>query len=311
MNNAGGGSRRVDAVVTDHLDGHRSGVARFNELLAEGLGVPLLGIADPRLTGTGRPLVSLKFSELVPEEEAELEQLVEAGRTWEVFLHELSGGDLERRVIESAERVHCGNLEVMAAARGLSERVEAAWAPGLLQDDRRFRPAEVSVFSFGMAHKTRTDKFRRLRELLEASGASYVVYASAANHETASLRDTDLVFEEMHEIFPEELFFLGNLSDVAVVNLLREATFFAAFFDRGVRANNTSVASAMERGACVITNLDTHSPPELVHLDNVIDIDRCSELPSAPADLARIRLRALETGQDRSWERLIAQIGRA
>ena len=35
----------------------------------------------------------------------------------------------------------------------------------------------------------------------------------------------------MHEVFPS-LYFLGNLSDVAVYNQLREATFFAAFFPR-------------------------------------------------------------------------------
>ena len=69
----------------------------------------------------------------------------------------------------------------------------------------------------------------------------------------------------MHESFPS-LYFLGNLSDVAVYNQLRESTFFAAFFDRGVRANNTSVAAAMETGAVVITNLDELSPPEYVHM---------------------------------------------
>ena len=81
----------------------------------------------------------------------------------------------------------------------------------------------------------------------------------------------------MHEIFPTELFFLGNLSDVAVSNWLRATTFFAAFFDGGVRANNTSVSAALEQGAVVITNLDRYSPEEYVHLDNVIDIDSCEE----------------------------------
>ncbi len=61
-------------------------------------------------------------------------------------------------------------------------------------------------------------------------------------------------------MFPS-LYFLGNLSDVAVYNELRRATFFAAFFDGGVRANNTSVAAAMETGAVVITNLDQPRRP--------------------------------------------------
>jgi hypothetical protein len=66
-----------------------------------------------------------------------------------------------------------------------------------------------------MAHKVQTERFRRLRELLDASGLAYAVYVSAANHETSSLEDAEVVFREMHEVFPA-LYFLGNLSDVAV-----------------------------------------------------------------------------------------------
>ena len=34
----------IDAVVTHHRDSFRSGVGRFNELLGERLGVPVIGI---------------------------------------------------------------------------------------------------------------------------------------------------------------------------------------------------------------------------------------------------------------------------
>jgi hypothetical protein len=62
----------IDCVVTHHLDGFRSGVARFNELLAERLGVPLASLAD-RVVGTAAcPLLSFKFSELGPDAEAAL-----------------------------------------------------------------------------------------------------------------------------------------------------------------------------------------------------------------------------------------------
>ena len=111
----------------------------------------------------------------------------------------------------------------------------------------------------------------------------------------------------MHELFPS-LYFLGNLSDVAVYNRLRESTFFAAFFDRGVRANNTSVAAAMETGAVVITNLDELSPPEYVHGENVIDIERCDQLPTDPAVLDAMRARAVETAAKRGWDALVARM---
>lgn len=304
------GAARVDAIVTHHLDGYRSGVARFNELLAERLGVPVIGLHDVAGSRLTCPLLSFKVSELDSALEADLAELIRSRPwPWELFLHEYRDLELERALVVDAARVHCGSAEIEAAVRALNANVEAAWTPGLIRDQRTFRPSELSVFSFGMAHKIRTEMFGRLKELLDASGRSYSLYVSAANHETASLADAHVVFDEMQAIFPDSLYFLGNLSDVAVSNYLQAATFFAAFFPKGVRANNTSVASAMERGAVVVTNLDRHSPREFVHLDNLIDIERCEHLPSDPMELARIRLRAMETARDRSWDRLAARWG--
>ncbi|HZO61942.1 MAG TPA: hypothetical protein VFB35_03075 [Gaiellaceae bacterium] len=299
---------RVEAVVTHHRSGFRSGVARFNELLAERLGVPLRGLGEDG-PWWPRSLLSFKVSELGAAERAELASRLD-GWQGELFLHELAGDDLERGLIARAGRVHCGNLEIHAAVRGLTDRAEPAWAPGLLSDRREYGSPEITVFSFGMAHKIRTDMFGRLRELLDALGRPYEVYVSAANHETARLEDALDIVGEMQRLFPG-FFFLGNLSDVAVYNELRRATFFAAFFDRGVRANNTSVAAAMETGAVVVTNLDEHSPAEYVHLETVIDIGRCDALPTDPAVLDGIRARAVETAAGRGWDALVRQLGRA
>ena len=164
------------------------------------------------------------------------------------------------------------------------------------------------MFSFGMAHKIRTDLFQRLRELLESTGGTYAVYLSAANHETTQMRDAHLIFDELHEIFPSTLWFLGNLSDVGVYNYLRSSTFFATFFLGGVRANNGSVAAAMEKGAVVITNLDEHSPPEFVHMDNLIDIGQTADLPLDPETLAAISRRAQETARERGWDALVRRL---
>lgn len=300
----------LDAVVSHHLDGFRSGVARFNELLAQHLGVPLLSLFDPQVEELDCPLLSFKVSELGSAESGSLASTL-GTPPWiasEIFLHEFSGHELERRMTSSARTVHCGNLEIYEHVCDLNENVDVLWTPGLIVDDRTFEPAEVSVFSFGMAHKIKTDMFRRLRTLLVESERSYAVYVSAANHETASMRDAALVYADMHEIFPARLYFLGNLSDVAVFNYLQQTTFFAAFFSGGLRANNTSVSSAMERGAIVITNLDANSPPEFEHMDNLIDINRCDRLPSDPLVLKRLSLRAMETGRERSWDRLVERL---
>ena len=79
---------------------------------------------------------------------------------------------------------------------------------------------------------------------------------------------------------------MGYLSDTAVFNHLLDCTFLAAFFEKGLRANNTTVNAAMECGCAVITNLDEHSPAGLVHMKNVIDINACDRLPDARAEPA-------------------------
>jgi hypothetical protein len=303
---------RLDAVVTYHTDAFASGVVRFNEILAERLGVPLLHVLDPRLGSMERPLFSFKVSEVAPDRRGEIEATLDR-HEWrlELFLHDWSDLPLERMLLGAAQRVWCGNAEIAERLRHAHPCVEPAWTPGLLLDRRPYQPAEISVFSFGMAHKIRTDMFRRLRDLLEASGQSYSVYVSSANHETKSMSDAESVFEEMSRIFTRGLYFMGNLSDVAVYNHLRQTTFFAAFFAKGARANNTSLAAAMEQGCVIITNLDEFSPPELVHMDTVIEIDQASALPTDPMVLKRLSLRAMEVARERSWTALVDRIGTA
>ncbi len=297
-----------DAVVTHHTNPFRSGVARFNQLLAEGLGVPFATIEEAGRFAT--PLLSFKFDELGEREERRLTELAAEWEHHDVFLHTCSGLEVERRLVAGARRVLCGNRAIADLLADLDGDVETLWTPGLIVEARRMAPTEVSIFSFGMAHKIRTDRFRHLRDLLEASGRSYSVHVSAATHETSTMGDAEIVFAEMDELFPDRMYFLGNLSDLAVVHELQRCTFFAAFFQGGVRANNTSVASAMERGAVVITNLDEASPTELVHMDNVIDIDQTDELPFDPLVLGRISVRAMETSRERSWDALVERVRR-
>ncbi len=292
----------MDAVVSHHLNPFRSGVARFNALLAERLGVPLVGLHD---AGAVRaPLLSFKVSELGPPDERVLAERL-GGWAPDLFLHEWRGAALERALVARAGRVLCGNRAIADAVAPLHPRVESLWTPGLILEERRIAPAELTVFSFGMAHKIRTDMFRRLRDLLEATGRSYAVHVSTANHETATMADAEAVFAEMHALFDGRAYFLGTLSDLAVVHELERATFFAAFFAGGVRANNTTVASAMERGAVVVTNLDEASPEGLRHLETVVDLEQADALPADPLELRRISVAAMEYARGRGWDRLV------
>ena len=296
----------LDAVVTYHANPYRSGVARFDRTLADRLAVPLLTLREPEaVAACRRPLLSFKVSELDPDACAALDRLLDELPAWGCFLHELCGSPLEDRIAETAEPLLAGNDEIGAAldARGIPSR--RAWAPGMIFDTRRFTSAELSIFSFGMAHKLQVAHYVRLRELLDADGRSYALYFSNASHETATIEDEERTFAAMRELFPRNLFFLGHLSDVAVYNWMRDTTFFAAFFRDGARANNTSIASAMEHGAVVITNLDEHSPPTLRHLDNVIDLNRADGLPGDPLVLGKLSVRAIETARERDWDALV------
>lgn len=300
----------IDAIVSQHSP-TRSGAARFNELLAERLGVPLVVVGTRPLGCYRRPLISLKFAELDADASAalagELDPSARVDR-FSVLLHAYSGLALEDELIARADLVLCANREIRAQVQRLSPHAELVWTPGLIEDTGRFRPVATTVFSFGMAHKLRTERYRDLKRLLDASERSWALYVSNASHEAERLEDTEILRREMLEIFPEQLYFLGNLSDVAVSHYLREATFFAAFFPRAARDNNTSLITAMEHGAVVITNLDEHSPPWLTHMETVIDIDRCERIPTDPLVLGRLSVAAMEAARALSWDALTGHL---
>jgi len=304
--------RPVEVIVSHRLNAFASGVARFNEIMAEHLGVQVVGLFDKRLPLDGVPLLSFKVSELSDVERDHLNDILDRA-SWRsrIFLHDWEGTEIEERLVREADHVYCGNHQLHRQVRELNSRLEILWSPGLILDDRRFHPTAISVFTFGMAHKLRTKAFVRLRELLEGSGLPWALYVSSANHETASIRDAQIVFEEVNQLFPSGLYFLGNLSDVAVYNYLQDTTFFAAFFEGGVRANNGTVAAALEHGAVVITNLDRHSPPEYVHMQNLIDINQCEELPADLMVLKSIAVEAMATARKRRWPQLIDHLRRA
>jgi predicted DNA-binding protein len=301
-----GPATAIDGVTGNQFDRSRSGVAKFNRILAERLGVPVMGPADPALGRTSCPLLSIKFGELSEAEAESLGGLLaarDADAPFRVFMHDLSGSPLERDLLGRAQLVYTGNAEVTEGVRTLNSRVETLWSPATILDSRPLEPVAITVFSFGMAHKMRTDMFERLHRLLDATGRTYAVYVSNANHESVRLEDAQLVYDEMNALFPGTLYFLGNLSDVAVSNYIRNSTFFAAFFPRGARANNSTVVAAMEHGAVAITNLDEYSPSYLRHMETVIDIGRATELPSDPLVVNRLRVGAMEAAQGLSWGR--------
>ena len=300
----------IDCIAGYHLNPWTCGIAKFNTILARHLNLPVVGIGSVDLNDYRRPLLSLKLSEFTPGDARTLHEWVTAhAGDYELFLHAFDGTEIEHALMASAAKVYCGNRELFHELAPARPDIVELFCPGTLLNPQRFKRTELSLFTFGMAHKIRVPLYRRLRDLLEATGKSYSVYVSTALHENTSFDGSFVVrFEELQALFNGQVYFMGYLSDTAVYNHLVDSTFLAAFFEKGLRANNTTVNAAMECGCAVITNLDEHSPAGLVHMKNVIDINKCERLPDT-AKAEQIGRSAREIAHaEYGWEHLVTQL---
>jgi hypothetical protein len=298
----------MDCILGYHLNPLSCGIAKFNLALGERLGIPVLSLFDPSAGTARRPLLSIKLSEFTYHHARNLERFLDerpATQSLRLFLHAFDDTDLERRMIAEADAVYAGNIEIAERLRSLRPDVVEAWCPGTLFDAAPFEPTELSVFTFGMAHKVRGEHYRRLDELLKGTGKSYSLYLSTALHEGTSIETAfDAAVKNIRDGFSGPVHFLGFLSDAATLHYLRTTTYFAAFFPVGVRANNTSVHSAMAAGAVVITNLDGRSPQSFLHMQSLIDIEACDALPTGTKALKQISDQARAKSTLFDWQAL-------
>ena len=300
----------IDCIAGYHLNPWTCGIAKFNTILSTHLGVPVVGIRAVELGRYRRPLLSIKLEEFTPADAADLDTWSQAhAGDFELFLHNFRGELIEQRLLAAAGKVYCGNSELARELRPARPDLSELFCPGTILNPQRFEPTELKVFTFGMAHKIRVPLYTRLRDLLDATGRSSSVFVSTALHEGTDFDGSFVVrFEELQSLFNGQVYFMGYLSDTAVYNHLLDCTYLAAFFEKGLRANNTTVNAAMECGATVVTNLDGDSPRGLEHMKNVIDINRCDRLPGAE-ESGRIGRAAREIAHAQyGWDRLVAQL---
>jgi hypothetical protein len=298
----------MDCILGYHLNPLSCGIAKFNLALARQLSIPVMSLFDPSAVSARRPLLSIKLSEFTYHHARDLERYLNerpATQSLRLFLHAYDDTPLEQRMVAEADVVYVGNRELAGQLRKQRADVVEAWCPGILFDAKPFEPAELSVFTFGMAHKVRGEYYRKLDELLQKTGKSYCLYLSTALHEGISIETAfDAALKNIREGFTGPVYFLGFLSDAAVLHYLRTTTFFAAFFPKGVRANNTSVHSAMTAGAVVISNLDEGSPQGYRHMQTLIDIDACTALPTETELLRQIGDGAQRQATELGWQAL-------
>ncbi len=120
-----------------------------------------------------RPLLSVKMSEFT-RAGCRRSRHVGARRTrgqFELFLHAFDG------TRGRAAAAGGGGARLLSATASSSASCVPAgptsqelFCPGTILNPQRFERTEISVFTFGMAHKIRVPLYRRLRDLLEATG---------------------------------------------------------------------------------------------------------------------------------------------
>lgn len=273
----------IDAVLSYHTNPLTCGVAKFNQQLAEKLGVPLISYARGSKESE-YPLVSIKPSEM----------------TWP-----MCGAD--RKWLKYDLLLHDRTLDVNSVNVTGATRVfyaDELGCPSTLQGNPT--RGTLNILTFGMAHKLQAKQLRRLQALLERTDPNYTVSVSTAIHEGSPWDSAfDVSILCLRATFGDHLRVLGFLGDDALAKELRECQAAALFYDPAVRANNTTLWAALDAGTPVITNLDADSPKELQHNVSVFDLAQLTEWPDAAACRV-VRAGGAKAAEAYSWDHLLA-----
>jgi hypothetical protein len=170
------------------------------------------------------------------------------------------------------------------------------------------KQTEISLLTFGMAHKISAIGYRRLAKILAASNKSFQLEVSSALHEGTSFdANFFIVADEISQAFGGNVVFLGFLADQEVSRRLQQTTALVAFFPNGVRENNTTVMSAMAHGCAVISNLDELSPSWMKHGQTIFDINKLETFPEV-AQIETVRKNAQSAVAEFGFDRLASLI---
>ena len=269
------------SVVSFHTNPYTCGVARFNQALAKSLQVPIESVLQFEASQENVSLLSLKFDE-IPEAMSErlLENLDQQLAAFDLFLHGINQSAIESKYIAKARRVIVASREYADLIQEQRSDVIALFAPGAGVSGLR-STFDITLLTFGMAHKIRSDGYRKLGAMLKTDSRTFQLEISTALHDGTSFsEDFFSVGSEIGEVFEGNVSFLGFLADDEVSRRLTNADALVAFFPSGVRENNTTVLSAMAHGCAVITNLDEYSPPWMKHGESVFDVNQLASFPS-------------------------------
>jgi glycosyltransferase involved in cell wall biosynthesis len=280
-------------IVSYHTNPYTCGVARFNQALARTLGVGVISVANFVKNSKGLPLLSLKFEE-IPEDVAQelIDRMLPGTSEFDLFLHGIYESELEREFVSHSRNVYVATAEYGDALRPIRSDIVTLFAPAApFIGDKE--PFDLTLLTFGMAHKIRSGGYQKLGEILATDHRRVQLEISTALHEGTSFgEDFFAINSEISEVFDGNVDFLGFLADSEVSRRLRAADALVAFFPLGARENNTTVLSAMAHGCAVITNTDRRTPSWMKHGESIFDIDRLTVFPSTE-ELEHVRQGAI------------------
>ena len=222
---------------------------------------------------------------------------------FDLFVHGITESESARKLIAHARKVFSGSVEHADALRSVRPDIVALFAPGApFTGDKE--PFDLTLLTFGMAHKIRADGYRKLGEIMASDPRSVQLEISTALHEGTSFSDDFFsVNAEISEVFKGSVIFLGFLADGEVSRRLRAADALIAFFPEGVRENNTTVLSAMAHGCAVITNTDRFTPSWMKHGKSIFDIGQLTRFPTSE-ELKEVRQGAITAVKPYTFARL-------
>lgn len=292
-------------IVSFHTNPFTCGVARFNRSLADEMGVPMLSIDAFAASPIENSLLSIKFDEMSAAAiEVLKEQLIENKLLFNLLLHDLDGSDDEILFCRKANKLFTAKNELRQKIKELRPDSIATFAPGaaVVEFEGVF---DLTLITFGMAHKIRSVGYKKLGDLLAKDSRRIQLEISTALHEGTTFSEEFFsINSEISAVFKGNVKFLGFLADSEVSRRLTSASALIAFFPFGVRENNTTVLSAMAHGCAVITNVDSESPSWMEHGVSVFDIDQLDTFPSE-IELETVGQKAMKAVQPYSFSSLV------
>ena len=296
--------KTYDCVASFHTNPYTCGVARFNVSLAGALNSKVLSLAAASSYESGKVLLSIKLQEIDDAGKSHLEKILSnSNLTFDIFLHASDGSDLENQLLKRAQKVFAASAEIGQEIKSRRSDVVNLFAPGA-PISAVSKQSEISLLTFGMAHKISAIGYQKLAKILATSNKSFQLEVSSALHEGTSFdANFFIVADEISQAFGGNVVFLGFLADQEVSRRLQETTALVAFFPNGVRENNTTVMSAMAHGCAVISNLDSLSPSWMNHGHNIFDINKLENFPDA-AQIESVRKNAQSAVAEFGFDRL-------